>query len=111
MDKQDARQAEMDTRHHDSIAWRNSVREKDLEWRQTVRSEDKEWRQMVREEDKAWRSQLRNEDNDNRVRTERTTKRCCALAAAAQSSKAGTSPDAIFALAKTYEEWLDGKRD
>jgi hypothetical protein len=109
MDRQDSRQTEMDARHQDSIAWRNSVRAEDLEWRQTSRTEDKEWRQTTREEDKAWRRQHRNEDNDRHARFERTTKRCYALAAAAQSSKPGTSPEHIFALAKMYEEWLDGK--
>jgi len=51
------------------------------------------------------------EDNDHRSRTERVTKRCCALAAAAQSSKPGTAPESIFALAKAYEQWLDRERD
>jgi hypothetical protein len=120
MDRQNSRQTDMDARHHDGIAWRNAVRAEDLEWRQVIRSEDKEWRQttreedkdwrqVTREEDKAWRRQLRNEDNDRHARLERATKRCYALAAAAQSSKPGASPEHIFALAKIYEEWLDGK--
>jgi hypothetical protein len=120
MDRQDSRQTAMDTRHNDGIAWRNTVRAEDLEWRQTTRTEDKEWRQTQREEDKdwrqvtreedmAWRRQLRKEDNDRHARFERATKRCCALAAAAQSSEPGTSLKDIFALAKKYEEWLDGK--
>jgi hypothetical protein len=127
MDKQEARLAEMDARHHDSIAWRNTVREEDRDWRQTLRKEDKEWRQTVREEDKGWResekewrqatreddktwrTQVRDEDHDHRVRSERTAKRCCALTAAVQSSKTGTSPETIFALARVYEAWLDGK--
>ena len=104
MDKQEARQAEMDARHSDSITWRNTVRAEDKNWRETVRAEDKEWRLTVREEDRSWRESEKN-------RIEIVTKRCCALSAAAQSSKPGTSPEDIFALAKLYEEWLDGKRE
>ena len=129
MDKQEVRQAEMDARHNDAIAWRNTVRAEDKDWRETIRTEDKEWRLTAREEDKAWRESERNwrqmirdddaiwraqnraEDNDHRGRTELVTKRCCALTAAAHSSKPGTSPESIFALAKLYEEWLDRERD
>lgn len=129
MDKQESRQAEMDARHTDAITWRNTVRAEDKEWRETIRSEDREWRLTVREEDKAWResernwrqavrdddatwrAQNRSEDHEHRGRTELVTKRCCALAAAAQSSKPGASPESIFALAKVYEEWLNRERD
>jgi hypothetical protein len=129
MDKQEGRQAEIDARHGDAITWRNTVRAEDKGWRETIRAEDKEWRLTAREEDKAWRESERNwrqmirdddatnraqnraEDNDHRRRTELVTKRCCALAAAAQSSKPGTSPESIFALAKLYEEWLNRERD
>lgn len=129
MDKQETRQAEMDARYEDGITWRNNVRAEDRNWRETIRAEDKEWRLTVREEDKSWReseknwrqttrddeaalrTQSRSEDNEHRARTEIVTKRCCALSAAAQSCKPGTSPENIFALAKLYEEWLDGKRD
>ncbi len=100
MDKQEARQAGIDARRSDDIAWRTTVRAEDKNWREAIRAEDKEWRQMVREEDKSWRA-----------RTEIVTKRCCALSAAAQSSKPGASSKDIFALAKLYEEWLDGKRE
>jgi hypothetical protein len=100
MDKQEARQAEIDARRNDDVAWRTTVRAEDKNWRETIRAEDREWRLTVRDEDKSWRA-----------RTEIVTKRCCALSAAAQSSKPGTSPEAIFALAKLYEEWLDGKRE
>jgi hypothetical protein len=129
MDKQETRQAEMDARYDDSITWRNTVRGEDKNWRETIRAEDREWRLTVREEDKSWReseknwrqairdddaifrTQSRAEDNAHRARSEIVTKRCCALSAAAQSSKPGTSPENIFALAKLYEEWLDGKRE
>jgi hypothetical protein len=129
MDKQEVRQAEMDARHNDGITWRNAVRAEDLSWRETIRAEDKEWRLTVREEDKSWReaeknwrqtirdddaivrSQTRAEDNEQRARSEILARRCCALNAAAQSSKPGTSPENIFALAKLYEQWLEGKRD
>lgn len=129
MDKQEGRQVEMDARHSDAITWRNTVRAEDKDWRETIRREDKEWRLTAREEDKAWRESERNwrqmirdddatwraqnraEDNDRRRRTELVTKRCCALTAAAQSSKPGTSSESIFALAKVYEEWLDRERD
>jgi len=129
MDKQEARQAEVDARHSESINWRNTVRAEDKSWRETIRAEDREWRQTVRDEDKAWREseknwrqmvreedanfriQSRAEDNAHRARTETLTKRCCALSAAAQSSKPGTPPESVFALAKLYEEWLDGKRE
>lgn len=111
MEKQEGRQAEVDARQSDAITLRNTARAEDKEWRETIRTEDREWRLAVREEDKAWRTQNRTEDNAHRGRTELVTKRCCALAAAAQSSKPGTSPESIFALAKVYEEWLDRERD
>lgn len=111
MDKQEARLAEMDARHHDSIAWRNTVREEDRDWRQTLRKEDKEWRQTVREEDKGWRESEKEWRQSTREDDKRMTKRCCALTAAVQSSKTGASPETIFALAKVYEAWLDGKDD
>src|SRR5215469_6116244 len=118
MDKQEARQAEIDTRRNDDIAWRTSVRAEDKNWRETLRAEDREWRLTVREEDKAWRELEKNwrqmvRDDDaklrvqSRAQTDTLTKRCYALSAAAQSSKPGASPEAIFALAKLYEEWLD----
>jgi hypothetical protein len=129
MDKQEARQAEMDARHNDGLTWRNTVRAEDKSWRETVRAEDREWRLTVREEDKSWREsektwrqaireddaslcvQSRADDHEHRSRAEIVAKRCCALTAAAQSSKPGTSPETIFALARRYEEWLDGKRE
>jgi hypothetical protein len=120
MDKQESRQAEMDTRHQEGIVWRNTVREEDKQWRQetregdknwrqVIREEDKEWRQTLREEDKAWRVQSRNEDSEHRSRAERVAKRCCALNAAAQSSKPETSPEKIFALARIFEDWLNAQ--
>jgi hypothetical protein len=100
MEKQEARQAEMDARHQDNIDWRN-----------TVRKEDTEWRRTIRDEDKAWRVQLRKEDTEHRSRTERTSKRCCALSAAAQVSKPGTPTAEIFDLAVKFEVWLNSPKD
>jgi hypothetical protein len=122
MDKQEARQTEMDERYKEGIAWRNTVRDEDKKWRERLRREDKEWREMIREEDKAWREalrdedkawrvQLRGEDLAHRMRSERTAKWCCALTAAAQTAKSGSSPEKIFALARHYEGWLNSQAD
>ena len=110
MDKPNMRQAELDARH-EGIAWRNAVRKEDKEWRETTREEDKVLRATVRAEDKTWRAQVRDEDDLHRLRTERTTKRCCALSVAAEASKAGASPEAILSLAKQFEDWLNSKYD
>jgi hypothetical protein len=107
MDKQEARQAEIDARHQESLAWRNNMREEDKQWRQELREGERSWRQTLREEDKAWRTQTRNEDIENRARAERVAKRCCALSAAAQSLPPETAPEKIFALAAVFAGWLD----
>ena len=122
MDKPESRQTEMDARHQDAINWRNTVRAEDKDWRETLRDEDKAWRQLIRaedlgwrqstrDEDKAWRAQAKIDDSEHRLRMERANKRCCALTAAVQSCKPGTSPEQIFALAKTYEAWLNSEQD
>lgn len=130
-DKSDSRQTELDARYRESLAWRNSVRSEDVDWRQTTRrqdvevreagrKEDKEWRELTRKEDKVWREVIRREDRDwraevreedrqHRLHIERVTKRCHALAAAAYASKPGSSSDAIVALAKQFEAWLNSK--
>jgi hypothetical protein len=122
MDKQEARQAEMDTRHQETITWRNTVRGEDTSWRQTTRDEDKAWRETLREEDKVWRQSLRDEDkawresmrDDDkawRMRSERTAIRCCSLTAAAQSAQPGTSAEEIFSRARKFEDWLNSQKD
>jgi len=111
MDKQEARLAEMDSRHQETITWRNTVRAEDTAWRQTTREEDKVWRETLREEDKVWRQSLRDEDKAWRMRTERTALRCCSLTAAAQSAQPGTSPEEIFSRARKFEEWLNSHKD
>jgi hypothetical protein len=122
MDKQEARQNEMDDRYKEGITWRNTVRDDDKKWRERLRREDKEWREMIREEDRAWREALRNEDKTwraqlrsedlaRRMRSERTARSCCALGAAAQTAKSGASEEEIFALARKYEEWLNRQAD
>src|SRR5579862_2199055 len=99
-DKPDSRQTEMDARYQAGLVWRNSVRTEDVEWRKATRKEDKEWREVVRREDLEWRAEVRSEDDQHRLRTERILKRCHALSAAAQASKAGSSLEAILALAR-----------
>jgi|SRR5579872_6547213 len=108
-DKPDSRQSEMDARYQAGLVWRNSVRTEDVEWRKAMRKEDKEWREVVRREDLEWRAEVRSEDNQQRLRTERVTKRCQALSAAAQASRAGSSLEAILALARQFEDWLDSE--
>jgi hypothetical protein len=118
--KPDSRQAEMDARHRESLAWRNSVRAEDLDWRQstrrqdaelreTGRKEDKEWREGLRREDREWRAEVRTEDRQHRLRSERITKRCHALSAAAFASKPGSSLESVLALAQKFEDWLNGE--
>ena len=129
IEKQEARQAEIDARRNDDVAWRTAVRVEDKNWRESIRAEDREWRLTVREEDKSWREseknwrqvvrdddatfrvQSRAQDVERYARNEIVTKRCTALRAAVASSKLGVSPGKILALAKLYEEWLDGKRE
>jgi hypothetical protein len=108
-DKPDSRQSEMDARYQAGLVWRNSVRTEDVEWRKAMRKEDKEWREVVRREDLEWRAEVRSEDNQHRLRTERIAKRCAALAAAAQTSKVDSSLDAILALARQFEDWLNSQ--
>ena len=107
MDKQEARQADIDARHQESLAWRNNMREEDKHWRQEVREGEKSWRQALREEDKAWRTQTRQEDIESRARAERVAKRCCALSAAAQALPPESDPEKIFALASVFADWLE----
>jgi hypothetical protein len=115
--KSDTRQTDMDARYQEGVSWRNTVRTDDVEWRQTTRKEDREWRQMtrsedlewregMRREDREWRAEVRDEDRQHRLRSERVTKRCHALAAAAYASKPGSSPKDILALAQQFENWL-----
>jgi hypothetical protein len=99
----------MDARHLENIGWRNGVRTEDLEWRQSTRREDKEWREGLRREDREWRAEVKTEDRQHRLRSERITKRCHALSAAAFASKPGSSPESILALAQQFEDWLNGK--
>jgi hypothetical protein len=130
-DKPDSRQTEMDARYQEGVVWRNSVRTEDLEWRkatrredgevreasrredrewrESTRKEDKEWREVMRREDLEWRAEVRSEDQQHRQRTERIAKRCAALAAAAQTSKVDSSLDAILALARQFEDWLNSQ--
>jgi hypothetical protein len=119
MDKPEQRQAEANARHKESQAvadarhkesneWRDTVRKEDKVWRKRVREEDREWRDKARAEDGAWRDKVRQEDIDHRLRNERTTARCAALSAAVLSSKQGTPPDEVFALARKFEEWVIG---
>jgi hypothetical protein len=130
-DKPDSRQAEMDSRHRESLDWRNTVRAEDLKWRQTTRredtevreaarredgewreltrKEDKEWREGLRREDREWRAEVRTEDRQHRLRSERITKRCHALSAAAFASKPGSSLESILALAQQFEDWLNSE--
>ena len=99
----------MDARHRENLAWRNSVRAEDLEWRHTTRREDAELRESVRREDREWRAEVRTEDRQHRLRSERITKRCHALSAAAFASKPGSSLESILALAQQFEDWLNGE--
>lgn len=94
----DSRQAEMDARHRESLAWRNTARAEDLDWRQAARREDREWR-----------AEVRTEDRQHRLRSERITKRCHALSAAAFASKPGSSLESVLALAQKFEDWLNSE--
>jgi hypothetical protein len=130
-DKPDSRQTEMDARYQEGVVWRNSVRTEDLEWRKATRredgevreasrredkewreltrKEDKEWREVMRREDLEWRAVVRSEDQQHRLRTERVTIRCQALSAAAQASRTDSSLEAILALARQFEDWLNSE--
>ena len=116
--KPDPRQTELDARYQESVAWRNTVRTEDVESRkatrredvaarESARKEDKEWREVMRMEDVKWRAEVRSEDHQHRLRTERLTKRCHALVAAAETSKAGSSLEEILGLAQQLESWLN----
>lgn len=98
-----------ETARKEDKEWREVTRKEDKEWREVMRREDLEWREIMRREDLEWRTGARSDDRQYRLRTERIMKRCAALSAAAQTSKGGSSLDAILALAQQLEDWLNSE--